>query len=806
MRRKTRNRTTDPRIAEERNYHPSGFELLVTNPPFARLWAQGYQMNNKLIALLCLLTGTLAGFKIGRSTDPSSNAPAQTFKPPAEHSRGPTATGNDGASGSAPRGISAAISLDDTVAQIRAQLTGGFSPRHLSRLRELIYATPPSAYNALVSAMREDVKTERGYTLIRELMPRWGEHDPVAAVKFAQTFSNQSRRTHALSMALSGWSVSDLAGAKAYVASLRDDPKFDQLATGVITEMARRNPRDAFAFAGSIGLLQGKQHYLAVASIFHMWAIDDPQAASREMMKLDNPRQRDLVIPSVVHGMAQRDPQAVWEFALTLPLRDRQPIQRVILRTAGRQDPVTAARLADQLNPKQKAEAYGDIARVWAQEDLSAALGWAKDLPKGKSQENVFRSLGSDWANSEPRAMAAFIGELPPGKQHDVLSQSLATSWSKTDPHLALQWSAGLPSGQSRNNVTRKIIAELTKQDPAAAVAWISKESANPTQNGLYRTIASSWVQSDPDATMAWVKSLPPAGIEQAASDIIRDVSETDPAGAAGFIDSLPKTSTIYLTGTVVKNWVPADAKAAAAWADDMEEGMAKDNAFTALGDAWGKTDPASAAAFAMEQGDARLRDKLIGKVAIEWGASDSERAINWIETLDEGAGRELAIAGVMSGIAQYSPVTAAEQVAALPAGAAQEKAAEAVVASWSRADAPRAAEWVAEFPEGSTRKSALRLVVQNWANSDIEGVSEFMRTLPEGSSRTEAIKTLVSSGIYRNPAAVAPWVLELGTNRSNLYQIERLGQTWLRKDRDAAQKWLKSTPLSPDRLKRLLK
>ena len=87
------------------------------------------------------------------------------------------------------------------------------------------------------------------------------------------------------------------------------------------------------------------------------------------------------------------------------------------------------------------------IASSWGQQNLEAALAWAKQLPEGAARNSAVSGLGAAWAASDPQA--------------------------------ALKFAEALPSGNARRNMYNQIANEMGQNDPAEAIQMVAKLSGD---------------------------------------------------------------------------------------------------------------------------------------------------------------------------------------------------------------------------------------------------------------------------------------------------------------------------------------
>jgi hypothetical protein len=754
-------------------------------------------MNSKLIALLCLLGGLLAGYKLGSRTVPEPIVQPPTPSPSsavAAIARPAVAAENP------PAVVNTDLDLAPVVREIQAALSSSSSYQRAAWVAVAIRAVPPARIPELMELLRGVVAQSYGYTVSYVLLPIWGANDPTAAMEFARSLGLARRQT-AITSVIGGWVKMDLEGALAYVNAMPFGAGRTEAAKAVVSVLSEQDPARAMVYIKreKLGTTRSTG---PTANLFSVWGASDPQGAAAELLKMPAGKERDYALRGLARAWAKTDPNAALAFVRSLPNSDgRRYAYSALLGEMTTSNPAGAANAALSLNGSTRLDSISAISTAWAKTDLNGVLAWATSLTTTQDRDRAMRGLAPRWAETDPVAAAAFADGLPMGSSRSTITSTIVSTWSQKDPAATLDWLSQLPPSSMKNSGMYTAVDRMANSDPVNAAGWLDFIPSESSRRKLSDDVAQGWARTDPDAAMAWASSLE-LGQKEAATQIVRDLGSRDPQKVAAFVAQLPDATQLGLMDDVARAWATADPVAARQWTETLPEGRGKTLALTTLIGIVTASDPSNAATMALALPDGSSKNTAILKLATSWAGNDSQTALAWLETLPGGEVRDRAVHGVISGLATQQPQTAAEYVAGLPAGKVQDSAALSVISRWAATEPAAAAGWAAQFPEGKTRGDAMNTLMSRWGRADANAASQFLGGLPEGESRARAIESFVNAADSADPRAAAQWVTELGTDKKNLDRIEKIGRYWMQNNPAAATAWLSTSGLSADRIK----
>jgi len=182
------------------------------------------------------------------------------------------------------------------------------------------------------------------------------------------------------------------------------------------------------------------------------------------------------------------------------------------------------------------------------------------------------------------------------------------------------------------------------------------------------------------------------------------------------------------LTVRLVREWAESDAKAAAAWAEHLPPGGA--------------------------------RQESINGVAIIWSNQDLDGAIRWTWQLPAGEERDGALASVAYEAARTEPATALALAAELPATPERDTLVQHAALQWAAGSPVEAALWARQLPDETLRERVLSNIATAWGEADPVVASQFaVLGLAPGRTQDDAVIGIVQRWVQKNPEAAAKWV-----------------------------------------------
>jgi hypothetical protein len=468
--------------------------------------------------------------------------------------------------------------------------------------------------------------------------------------------------------------VGNTAGAKdpslaLAMADTLEDPHIKYLMRSrAILNLSAKDPQRALALAMEGGKFEEGDS--SVSQIFTMWAQNDPEAAKAALSRLSG-RNAEQARLAFVSSLTETDPQAAWNYALTLPSPGEGGYHDVRVRVVqqwAQSDPQAALQAALSIpDATAKDTAIGVAVSFWAQSDFSGALKYAVSVDDPTVRSNILRTLSnnskgnrkellgavldhmppgdsfqeavsmivSGWAGDNPTEAAAAICQLPPGRVLSNAADRIASQWARsaTNKQEVVDWVRTLPEGEARRNSLGSVFSEWSNSDPQSALKALDSLPPEDRKSAL-SSLASGWSRKSPEAVLQWAGTMADAG--ERASIVQTAVSQwanTQPDAAARYVEQLPEAQRSRPMQSVVNNWASKNTEAAAAWLERQPAGTSKDAALGSLARKISQEDPEAALTWVAGISDEKQRLSQTESVARDWIRQAPAAARQWVSS-----------------------------------------------------------------------------------------------------------------------------------------------------------------------------
>ncbi len=450
-------------------------------------------------------------------------------------------------------------------------------------------------------------------------------------------------------------------------------------------------------------------------------------------------------------------------------LRDRgaRQLKRALYRHWAHREPAQAlAKVRQESDPRLKLEIiHSAFAQLAEGGNLSAARAAFLDLESHRQRQEAAEALAHRISLENIAELASFLNEAAP----TLRNESLYRRWGELDP------------GSAR--LLEFAIAEGPDALRGAAIGWAH---VDPLE-------ALNWAQaidSEYPGTHAMVHAL----------DVL---AESDPAGAATWVDDLPAAGHRErdLIRGIAHRWAQEDLDAALAWTGSLE-GRLQREAMQELAHELARQDPQSAARFAEELPPSASRSEVLAEVAHSWARRDVGQALDWASSL--GADADRAFHGILETVAERSPQMAADMVtqwSELATPDTYRELAGHLASHWSEYDPAAAAAWAESLSaEGNdVQRVAIERVADHWVEQDAMAASEWIGALPQGEVRDVAAERLVDHVASNDPDSAYRWALSVGDPDHQTAMLHHVFEKWQDVDPQLARSTLETAPITPE-------
>jgi len=333
-------------------------------------------------------------------------------------------------------------------------------------------------------------------------------------------------------------------------------------------------------------------------------------------------------------------------------------------------------------------------------------------------------------------SLAAQLNDLPDNKDSIVKVAAFFKAWAHFDPMAALRAAAKFKGAEAKTTSLQAVI-----------------ESADTTQAESLAREISEW----PADKLTQIQR------QSVLSAAVTKWSQLNPMEAAKFFDSaaLNAMSSHSTSWSIAQNWAAIDPQATIDWAQSHNDGRGYNSAMNGAIIGWWSKDHGAAESYVLRQG--KSDPQLISSLSNYIASKDPERAKEWVSQLPD---------------------------------ADQRRSADAMIATQLGFNDPKGAStWAATLP-ADVRERALTSAVNIWAANDLAGAGEWINSLA-GAPRDEALGAYTSQLLRKDPATAAEWAVTISDQQIRERSLNRIASTWLTKDANAANAWIRASSLS---------
>ncbi|HET6408767.1 MAG TPA: hypothetical protein VFG14_12860 [Chthoniobacteraceae bacterium] len=424
--------------------------------------------------------------------------------------------------------------------------------------------------------------------IIAQLLARWADLEPLAALKFAQGAPRRTDREQCVNAVLNAWLEVDASAAEAFVRALPTGSLRNAAWQTLILSVAATDCSRAVSLVEESRLQWDVAVNLA-APIFSAWAATDPESAAARAGQLEQGMFRTEAQNIIATQWAESNPEAALEWALALPDRLMPGMQ-----PGGRGTTVSGA---------ERTNTVSRILETWIMRDGAAAVRWLNLVDDGPWKRMMI-SVASEKNGSEgfdPRVAVQLAAMLPEGEWREESLFRSSAGIAMHDPKAGLALLSHETNAQSRQTIMDGLVRWLTGDNLIAALEQMPQSAAAGK-------ISNVW--ADPETAARWFAQRRHAEAYLAASAGVWLVK--DPAQAEDFIRTLSQTMRDQVYTRAVQ--------------DPMYGETQKGERFVARLEQIAEWIPAIS--------DPGLREKTYLQHAERWLRVDTESARRWIESL----------------------------------------------------------------------------------------------------------------------------------------------------------------------------
>lgn len=504
---------------------------------------------------------------------------------------------------------------------IRTITSAATPSAQLTAALALAQEVDPADFPELLKIVRALPGDTLGAFLQRAVLRRWLEHDPAAALAYAETHDRQL-----LSETLGEWARLEPVEA---VAWFRNAPRrlvhyfnFITLAKGVATrdpeialEVVKSMPRSELADPFNLGQADLIALFDTMAHGHPEWLLEKADALP---MALARPARF-----AAAGLMAQQDSDGFLQWTLAQPDRyelvnqglmdPKVPSDRAIAAMASlsQEDQARLGKSGDPFNAEESSQYWQWL--DWTPSNPWAALRQLETTPliDPELRERLVDGIaGSDAVQNDPARAVAELTRIAPERRAEW-ADWFVEAWALQDPEAARAWVATVPEAEGRAELLEKIDDILRPADPASSPSALEiLVSRIAGGSGLAQDVTAEQRREVLEAAAASPEEDDGAGKVEGLEEAADRIRTRFPAEAAAWLATQPQddATTVNQASGVAARWAREEPVAAADWSAQLPAGRARTWALWNAAAEFHRLDSSGARAWAESLPDPALR------------------------------------------------------------------------------------------------------------------------------------------------------------------------------------------------------
>jgi hypothetical protein len=173
-----------------------------------------------------------------------------------------------------------------------------------------------------------------------------------------------------------------------------------------------------------------------------------------------------------------------------------------------------------------RADTLRVVAQTWASLNPTDAVNWAAQLPDAGERNLELSYVCVEIATTDPARAVQIVKQSGLGEHTEAVLQDIAQQWAEQDISSASTWIKQLPAGEERNQMIERLAYVESKIDPADAARMVVSEiPAGWIQTEAAISVVQQWGQRDMAGAKAWVDSFPDGSVRDRAENELAGIA-----------------------------------------------------------------------------------------------------------------------------------------------------------------------------------------------------------------------------------------------------------------------------------------
>ncbi|MEE2988316.1 MAG: hypothetical protein VX372_01975 [Verrucomicrobiota bacterium] len=280
------------------------------------------------------------------------------------------------------------------------------------------------------------------------------------------------------------------------------DPNRSRLIRSLLSRLAETEPVAALELASQIESLRDSERArVAVLEVWGRKAPAEAIAWSNHALAGEPSRTRNSQLMAIYRGFAANNPAAAFQQALAINDNNRLKNQLLdqVIRVQIESGGLQAAKLTVDLvaDPEMQRSLRRELVDEWAEFDPKAAAAYVAKL--GEDADSSIKSaLVSEWAESDPAAAATWLSSLDVDDPAIArASSSVIREWTRYDLAASADWLNSLPASPELDRAVISYTFRAAEEDPETAMSWAQSIEDDRRRTWMMERVASAWKNQD---------------------------------------------------------------------------------------------------------------------------------------------------------------------------------------------------------------------------------------------------------------------------------------------------------------------
>ena len=275
------------------------------------------------------------------------------------------------------------------------------------------------------------------------------------------------------------------------------DPNRSRLIRDLLSRLAETEPVAALELASQIDSLRDSERArVAVLEVWGRKAPAAAIAWANNALAGEPSRTRNSQLMAIYRGYAANNPAAAFQQALAInDNRLKNHLLDQVIKVQIESGGLQAAKLAVDLltDPEMQRSLRRELVDEWAEFDPKAAAAYVAKL--GEDADSSIKSaLVSEWAESDPAAAAAWLSSLNVDDPAIArASSSVIREWTRYDLAASADWLNSLPASPELDRAVISYTFRAAEEDPETAMSWAQSIEDDRRRTWTMERVASAW-------------------------------------------------------------------------------------------------------------------------------------------------------------------------------------------------------------------------------------------------------------------------------------------------------------------------